>query len=89
MRRFAKLIAALAATALAAQPVAAQSLLRDAETEALLRDMTAPIADAAGLGAKNVDIVLVCLPCDEHFSVSLDQRLQPSIALSFEDGIRA
>lgn len=59
MRRFAKLIAALAATALAAQPVAAQSLLRDAETEALLRDMTAPIADAAGLGAKNVDIVLV------------------------------
>lgn len=49
----------LALLAWSAQPVAAQSILRDAETEALLHDMAAPLIKAAGLDPANVDIVLV------------------------------
>ena len=41
------------------QPVAAQSMLRDAETEALFRDMSRPIIAAAGLRPENVQIVLL------------------------------
>ena len=47
------------ALALSAEPAAAQSVLRDAETEALLHDMATPLIKAAGLDPKNVDIVLV------------------------------
>jgi predicted Zn-dependent protease len=42
-----------------AQPAAAQSILRDAETEALFRDMSAPLIEAAGLRPENVQITLV------------------------------
>ena len=41
------------------QQAHAQSILRDAETEALLRDMAAPLVRAAGLDPRNVDVVLV------------------------------
>ncbi|XUU61463.1 M48 family metalloprotease [Erythrobacter sp. HA6-11] len=51
--------AIIASLALAIQPVAAQSILRDAETEALLDDMAAPLIDAAGLEPSNVDMVLI------------------------------
>ncbi|MDE2404274.1 MAG: M48 family metalloprotease [Sphingomonadales bacterium] len=44
---------------LGASPAAAQSVLRDAETEALFRDMTTPLVAASGLDTRNVDIVLV------------------------------
>jgi len=44
---------------LAAPPALAQSILRDAETEALFHDMTSPLVAAAGLDTRNVDIVLV------------------------------
>ncbi|MEY2942499.1 MAG: hypothetical protein RLY97_513, partial [Pseudomonadota bacterium] len=37
----------------------AQSVLRDAETEALFRDMAKPLVKATGLDTKNVDIVLM------------------------------
>lgn len=50
---------AFAAALTAAQPAAAQSILRDAETEALFRDMAAPLVKAAGLDPRNVDVVLV------------------------------
>ncbi len=59
MRRLARIAAILAATALTIQPVAAQSILRDAETEALLQDMATPLIAAAGLDPRNVDIVLI------------------------------
>ena len=60
--------AALAAAALlAVQPAAAQSILRDAETEALFRDMSAPLVKAAGLDPANVDIVLVNDPSINAF----------------------
>ena len=45
--------------AVMAQPAAAQSILRDAETEALLRDMSRPLVEAAGLRPQDVNIVLV------------------------------
>lgn len=51
--------AALAALALTVQPVQAQSVLRDAETEALFKEMASPLISAAGLDPKNVDIVLI------------------------------
>jgi len=37
----------------------AQSILRDAETEALFRDMASPLVKAAGLDPRNVDVALV------------------------------
>jgi predicted Zn-dependent protease len=45
--------------AMAARPAAAQSILRDAETEALFRDMSRPILEAAGLRPDNVQVVLI------------------------------
>ena len=59
MRLIARLLAILAAAMLAAQPVAAQSILRDAETEAFLDEISAPLIAAAGLEPENVDVVLV------------------------------
>jgi predicted Zn-dependent protease len=41
------------------QPVMAQSILRDAETEALFHDMSLPLIKAAGLDPRNVRIVLI------------------------------
>ena len=67
MRIFARLLAILAAFSLVAQPAAAQSILRDAETEALLQDMAAPLVDAAGLEPGNVDIVLINDPSINAF----------------------
>jgi len=58
-RHWAKAIALIAGCVLAAQSAAAQSILRDAETEALFHDMATPLVKAAGLDPKNVDIVLV------------------------------
>ncbi|MEG8039633.1 M48 family metalloprotease [Sphingomonas sp. LR60] len=55
-----RLIAAVAtAVLLLAQPAQAQSLLRDAETEALLKDMSAPLVTAAGLRPADVSFALV------------------------------
>ena len=44
---------------LLAQPVMAQSILRDAETEALFHEMSLPLIKAAGLDPRNVRIVLI------------------------------
>ena len=67
LRSLCHFAAFLAATALAIQPVAAQSVLRDAETEALLNDMAAPLVEAAGLAPGNVDIVLINDPSINAF----------------------
>ncbi len=66
-RLIARSFATLAATLLAGQPLAAQSILRDAETEALLKDMAAPLVAASGLDPKNVDIVLINDPSVNAF----------------------
>ena len=67
MRFLARLFAILAAATLAAQPVAAQSILRDAETEAFLDEISAPLVEAAGLEPENVDIVLINDPSINAF----------------------
>ena len=59
MPALSRLLATLAAMLAAVQPLAAQSILRDAETEALFHDMASPLVAAAGLDPRNVDIVLV------------------------------
>ncbi|MCC6927237.1 M48 family metalloprotease [Novosphingobium sp.] len=63
MRTFRSLLsrclAALLIFTLSAQPALAQSVLRDAETELLFRDMATPLISAAGLDPRNVEVVLV------------------------------
>ena len=46
--------AAHGSLSLVVQPAMAQSILRDAETEALLEDMSAPLIAAAGLDARTM-----------------------------------
>ena len=67
MRILAHMLALCALVALAAQPAFAQSILRDAETEALMREMAAPLVEASGLEPGNVDIVLVNDPSINAF----------------------
>lgn len=55
------------AALVASVPAAAQSILRDAETEALFRDMARPIIAQTGLDPKNVDVVLVNDPSINAF----------------------
>jgi predicted Zn-dependent protease len=58
-RPLAVCLALLASLLLAAQPIAAQSVLRDAETEELLKDMAAPLIEASELEPGNVELVLI------------------------------
>ncbi len=62
-----RVVAAGAVASLCVQPATAQSILRDAETEALLHDMAVPLIAAAGLDPRNVDIVLVNDPSINAF----------------------
>ena len=56
----ARLLMLLALSFVAAvRPAAAQAILRDAETETLLRDMARPLIEAAGLRPEDVRIVLI------------------------------
>lgn len=61
--------AALTALALVAtaQPVAAQSILRDAETEDFFRELSKPLQIAAGLDPRSVQMVLVGDPSINAF----------------------
>ncbi|AQR75967.1 M48 family metalloprotease [Sphingomonas sp. LM7] len=59
MKRSAAILAFLCLSLFAARPAMAQSILRDAETEALLADMSREIIIAAGLSPTNVRVVLV------------------------------
>jgi predicted Zn-dependent protease len=60
--------AAVCAAALSlAQPVHAQSILRDAETEAWLADISRPIIVASGLSPKNVRVVMINDPSINAF----------------------
>ncbi|KQS05221.1 peptidase M48 [Sphingomonas sp. Leaf357] len=55
-----KWVAGLAASLLLwAQPAVAQSILRDAETEAMFANMSRPLIVAAGLSPANVKVVLI------------------------------
>jgi predicted Zn-dependent protease len=52
-------VALLISLTLAFEPVAAQSILRDAETESFLNDISRPLIVAAGLDPRNVSVVVV------------------------------
>lgn len=59
-RRHRRWLTAFAVTILvAAAPAQAQSILRDAETEAMFRDMAAPLVTAAGLRPADVQLALI------------------------------
>lgn len=65
---FARLIlAALLIISLSARPAAAQSILRDTETEAFFDDMARPLVVAAGLDPRSVRVVLVGDPSINAF----------------------
>jgi predicted Zn-dependent protease len=70
LRPLAHCAALIAAVILAIQPAAAQSILRDAETEALLHDMATPLVKAAGLDPRNVDVVIVNDPSINAFVIN-------------------
>jgi len=60
LSRVGQLITALLAMiAVTVQPVAAQSILRDAETEALFSDMVSPLVAVSELDAKDVEVILI------------------------------
>ncbi len=60
LARIGQLITALLTMiAVTVQPVAAQSILRDAETEALFSDMVAPLVAVSELDAKDVEVILI------------------------------
>ena len=52
---------------IAPAPAAAQSVLRDAETEAFFQDMAAPIVAAAGFNPRAIDLVLLNDPSINAF----------------------
>lgn len=66
-RLLTRVLALLVAISLSLNTAAAQSILRDAETEALLRDMARPLVKAAGLDPRNVDVALVGDPSINAF----------------------
>jgi predicted Zn-dependent protease len=55
-------------------PLVAQSILRDAETEALMRDVARPLKEAAGLDPRSVEIYIVADPSINAFA-TLGQRV--------------
>ena len=60
MRRRLKLVAfAVVALASIARPALAQSILRDAETEAFMADMSGPLVKAAGMDPRNVQVLVI------------------------------
>ena len=61
-------IAAILAATLATQPALAQSVLRDAETEAFFRDMARPLATAAKLDPRSVQVLLIGDPSINAFA---------------------
>lgn len=56
---FSRVLAVIASLSLCVQSAAAQSVLRDAETEAMFREASAPIFKAAGFNPDAVDLVLL------------------------------
>ena len=70
----ARLLAFAALLAIVAQPAAAQAILRDAETEALLQELVDPLTEAAGMPRGSVDVVLVSDPSINAF-VAGGQRI--------------
>ena len=54
-----RIVALFVMVALCVQPASAQSILRDAETEAFFKEISYPLIRAAGLDPANVEVVLI------------------------------
>lgn len=65
--RFFRSAAVALSLLLTAQPAAAQSILRDAETEAFFRDVAKPLAEAGGVDTRSLQIVLIGDPTINAF----------------------
>jgi hypothetical protein len=76
-RRIGRALAASLALLLAPIPAAAQSVLRDAETEAFFQDMAAPIVAAAGFNPRAIDLVLLNDPSINAFVAGCHQSGHP------------
>lgn len=61
------LVALLLGLALLSRPAMAQQILRDAETEAFLQQISAPLIQAAGLSPNNVQVLLIDDPSINAF----------------------
>ena len=59
LRPIRALLTVMIAVIISTQPAMAQSILRDAETEVFLKNISEPIIRAAGLQPANVDIVMI------------------------------
>ncbi|MCW3847103.1 M48 family metalloprotease [Sphingomonas sp. LB-2] len=59
MKRFATFLALFCLAMFAGTPAMAQTILRDAETESMLADISRPIIQAAGLSPNNVRVILI------------------------------
>lgn len=66
-RALAASLALVLAPVIGSAPAAAQSVLRDAETEAFFQDMAAPIVAAAGFNPRTIDLVLLNDPSINAF----------------------
>lgn len=67
LKQLAALMALLCLISFSTRPALAQSILRDAETEALLNDMAKPLFEAAGLLPANTKMVLIGDPSINAF----------------------
>src|ERR1044072_8967547 len=67
LRTVRAIVLVLTALAFMVAPAQAQQVLRDAQTEALLHDATAPLIKAAGLDPANVQILLINDPSINAF----------------------
>ena len=67
LRRAVPALAAITICAAPLSPAAAQSILRDAETEALLAEASSPLVKAAGLDPRNAQIILIQDPSINAF----------------------
>ncbi|WP_420140236.1 M48 family metalloprotease [Sphingomonas sp.] len=74
IRLFRLVCAVLVSTVLAVHPAVAQSILRDAETEAFMHDIAAPLAASAGLGPGALKIYLINDPSINAF-VAIGQNI--------------
>jgi predicted Zn-dependent protease len=59
MKRLATFLALFCIAMFASAPAMAQTILRDAETESMLADISRPIIQAAGLSPNNVKVILI------------------------------
>ena len=85
---FRVLLTLLAMIAIAVRPAAAQSILRDAETEALFQDMMDPLLVAAGLQPGQVRVHLLGDPSINAFVGRIAEQGRERAALHAAEAVQ-